>query len=793
MKDKTEATQFKESTTASATPTQPDHGEEQHEQEREQLKQLLLHEERDRVTKLERSLGEPAEHTLLLRRDLPRAIRESGAEDHKLSKALAPTVEDILHDSVRRSPRSLADALYPVMGPSIRRSIAEALRGMVESFNEVLSHSFTWQGLKWRLEALRTRKTFAEVVLLNSLVFRVEQLFLIHKETGLVLQHISAEAVEHQDADMVSGMLTAIQDFVRDSFANGASSDEGLDFLQMGDLHVLIEQGPEAVLALVVRGRPPADLKSIAIEALETIQLEKQQDLRNFQGDSSVFEAVRPLLEDCMQARYQPTTKKKPFAAMIGAGVILLLIIAASWYFYHLREIERNRWNVFLADLNTTPGIMVAESGERDGRRFVRGLRDPAAPHPEELLEVAVLEDKDIILDFEPYQSMLPEFLLRNANRALTPPQGVQLSYEDGVLRATGEAPSDWVLDARKIARALPGVIRYDDQNISLDHARDIARFRTALNAPDSVELDFSKGRLTAKGRAPTAWITAARNTARALPGVREFHDEGVVPDYSSELAWFTQALSPPKSVTLDFKDGTLTAAGAAPYPWIQEAQKAAIRLPGVKRFNDEGVSIDYADTLRRFRSALPDLESVSMELKHGVLTVKGRANHAWVARARRMAANLPELKKYDDSGLLDIEQNEFDALHEKVENAKIEFKLDKSAFASGQEKKIKQLADQVMRMQELSTVLQNQFALVIYGHTDQTGSAEYNRKLSEARAAAMKKKLGLAGVNPAVMIIDGVGSSVLLTKGDEEEDRRRNRRVELTVRTIPQKTITLD
>ena len=60
---------------------------------------------------------------------------------------------------------------------------------------------------------------------------------------------------EVQDADMVSGMLTAIRDFVGDSFK--VSEDEGLEALKVGELSVWIEQGPQAVLAAVMRGSAP--------------------------------------------------------------------------------------------------------------------------------------------------------------------------------------------------------------------------------------------------------------------------------------------------------------------------------------------------------------------------------------------------------------------------------------------------------------------------------------------------------------------------------------------------------
>ena len=43
--------------------------------------------------------------------------------------------------------------------------------------------------------------TFAEVVLLNTLLYRVEQVFLIDRDSGILLQHVKAGTVAVQDAD----------------------------------------------------------------------------------------------------------------------------------------------------------------------------------------------------------------------------------------------------------------------------------------------------------------------------------------------------------------------------------------------------------------------------------------------------------------------------------------------------------------------------------------------------------------------------------------------------------------
>ena len=156
------------------------------------------------------------------------------------------------------------------MGPAIRKSITEALRGMLETFNEALEHSLSWRGIQWRVEAFRTGRPFSEVVLMHSLLFRVEQVFLIHRETSLVLNHVVAPAVATQDASLVSGMLAAIQQFVKDSFESQRSNS--LDRMDVGELEVWIEEGPGAVLAAVIRGHAPESYRTAMKEALENIQ-----------------------------------------------------------------------------------------------------------------------------------------------------------------------------------------------------------------------------------------------------------------------------------------------------------------------------------------------------------------------------------------------------------------------------------------------------------------------------------------------------------------------------------------
>ena len=121
----------------------------------------------------------------------------------------------------------------------------------------------------WRIEAARTGRSFGEIALMRSLRFRVEEVYLIHRETGLLLGHLAAKGAVTQDADLVSGMLTAVQDFVRDSFTPGKS--EELETMRVGEYTVWVLHGPSALLAAVVSGVAPPDLRNIFQRTLERI------------------------------------------------------------------------------------------------------------------------------------------------------------------------------------------------------------------------------------------------------------------------------------------------------------------------------------------------------------------------------------------------------------------------------------------------------------------------------------------------------------------------------------------
>lgn len=71
---------------------------------------------------------------------------------------------------------------------------------------------------------------------------------------------------------------------------------------------------------------------------------------------------------------------------------------------------------------------------------------------------------------------------------------------------------------------------------------------------------------------------------------------------------------------------------------------------------------------------------------------------------------------------------------------------------------------------------------ILVTGHTDNTGTADYNRELSEKRAASAKQLLNSYQVQDDRMFTWGMGERAPVAANDTEEGRARNRRVEFVI-----------
>ncbi len=533
--------------------------------------------------------GEPRSYTSFckrVRRVLPEAVAESLQDDDRLANALYPTVEKSLTRSVKQDSRPLVNAIFPILGPMIRRNIAQTMRGMIQSLNRALEYTFSLHGLKWRWEAFVTGKPFAEVVMLHSLVYRVEQVFLIHKETGILLLHAASEQIDTQQKEnMVSAMLTAIQDFVHDSFST--ETDSQLSSIQVGDLNVWLEQSPDVLVAGVVRGDLPPSVQTQIRETAERVQGEMSEELDGFDGDVGPFERVRFDLENCLKEQFNERLRLIPLT-----WIILIAPVVALLWWAGLTTTENWQWRKYVRTVRSEPGLVVIEATQREGDFHIIGMRDALAADPKQLLKRHPLIALQVKSQWVPYHSLHPDFVLKRAINRLQPPESVTLKLKAGRLIVTGTAPHTWVEKLERISVGIPGIAALDTNRLKDSDADVVAAWQDCLR-----RLRTSPGivvtRADAEGLAFT--VEGLRDPLAANPAdiVAEYDElERRVTmnwaTYYAVVAGFIEKraqsiLEPPDTVTISVDaQNRLHLSGHAKRDWIERTRVIAPTIAGI-------------------------------------------------------------------------------------------------------------------------------------------------------------------------------------------------------------------
>lgn len=394
------------------------------------LRELLLSSDRDRVEEAYRRLDalekrlSPDARTRETSEILANAMRLRLSGDDQLVDILKPVVVEQFHRTSREEPDVMADALFPILGPAIRKMIASML--IPDSENKKRS-------------------------------YKLDQLYLIDKESGLLLCHVSSSKASTQDAAMVSGMLNAIQSFVHEAF--NANEFDGLDVLQVGGLSVWIEWGPSAVLAAVIRGSGPQRLRDEMQIYLENVHMNYAEELQDQQGDTTAFEPLSAELATFLEHHDGSLKNKvKNLHPRIKQWLVGLLVVAFGliiWTLFNLYD--KNRWDEFLAAIESEPGIIVTDSDRRFREYRVSGLKDNLSKNPMELLAISGINPEYVQMEFELYQAIHPKFTLARIHSLLTPPTGVELSLDGRRLHIIGNVSEQWISNARTLVKSVAG------------------------------------------------------------------------------------------------------------------------------------------------------------------------------------------------------------------------------------------------------------------------------------------------------------------------------------------------
>jgi len=127
---------------------------------------------------------------------------------------------------------------------------------------------------------------------------KVEYMNLMSPE-GLVMSQLSASDKE-MDMDIFSGMLSAVGSFVKDSMdrldVDHEQQEGNLNSMGYGNYRIVIESRPFGSLVVILSGIPTEILLADMKEAMETIDAEMGDAVRNWAGDLMRVEGINAIL-----------------------------------------------------------------------------------------------------------------------------------------------------------------------------------------------------------------------------------------------------------------------------------------------------------------------------------------------------------------------------------------------------------------------------------------------------------------------------------------------------------------
>lgn len=345
------------------------------------------------------------------------ALLERESKDGSVNKVLVPLVEKSLNRSIEANSEKIVGTLYPLVGALVRKAVSAFLVEFVERTNALIENSLSPKSISWRFKAWQSGIKYSEYVAAQIYQYQVQQLLVIHRETGTLLHSISADPEKEKDADLISSMLVAINDFVADAFGVSSNEPENeLGEIKTEDFTLLIKIGPQALLVAAVTGSIPPEVRGKLQQALEDFHRFYQQPLINYEGDNAAFDGCETILADCLVSEKKEGEGKKS-KRLVGAALLLVVLIALCTLSFMRLSLSILKSD--LHELSPPPGVVVTDAYISNGKVHAKILRDPAADNIEKWFSDSDIDLSRIIVSEEPFVSLKPSIVERKLEKLI--------------------------------------------------------------------------------------------------------------------------------------------------------------------------------------------------------------------------------------------------------------------------------------------------------------------------------------------------------------------------------------
>ncbi|MBI1297476.1 hypothetical protein GC175_21265 [bacterium] len=209
-------------------------------------------------------------------------LSEQISDKEALAAAIAPVLGSAIRKQIADSREEVIEALYPIVGQLVMRAVTEAMRDLARSIDDRVRVTSAFDRIGNWFRSFVTGVPASDLVLRDALPFSVVEIYLIHRESGLLLWHLTRDNVSDTNADLIGAMLTAIREFAEQVL--GTDRESQLHELQYGQRLILLEFASYVYVGVLVEGVPPVGFRSELRRRVTIFNQQARPHVRSYNG-----------------------------------------------------------------------------------------------------------------------------------------------------------------------------------------------------------------------------------------------------------------------------------------------------------------------------------------------------------------------------------------------------------------------------------------------------------------------------------------------------------------------------
>ena len=156
----------------------------------------------------------------------------------------------------------------------------------------------------------------------------------------------------------------------------------------------------------------------------------------------------------------------------------------------------QSQWRSTIKVLDNEPGITILKDRRGWFKGEIKGLKDPLAPSPRQILKKSNLPTDSLQLEFEPYLSLSPDLVENLAQEKLLAPDTVKFNYDPTslTLALRGQASTEWVDRAKQFIESQPRINRLELSGLQIT---ELNKLRELTRQLEGTTFNFREGIIT--------------------------------------------------------------------------------------------------------------------------------------------------------------------------------------------------------------------------------------------------------------------------------------------------------